>query len=78
MDYISQRLSDLRLEITDLRSINARYAQRSEHSPVEQSAYELRATRLLEIKKELANMRNLPGEGSVWWERFAAPGRARH
>jgi hypothetical protein len=72
MDYLSQRLSDLRQEITDLRSLNTRYSQRTEHSPIEQSAYELRSTRLLQIKKELSNMRNLPREGAVWWEKLGA------
>jgi hypothetical protein len=70
MDYLSQRLSDLRQEITDLRSLNTRYSQRTEHSPIEQSAYELRTNRLLQIKKELSGMRNLPREGAVWWEKL--------
>lgn len=72
MDYLTQRLSDLRQEITDLRNLNTRYSQRSEHSPIEQSAYELRTNRLQQIKKELSHMRNLPSEGAVWWEKLAA------
>jgi hypothetical protein len=77
MDYIAQRLIGLRQEITDLRSMNTRYSQRSEHTAIEQSAFELRSNRLLQIKKELSNMRNPPGEATVWWERFGAPGTAR-
>ncbi len=76
MDYISQRLSDLRQEITDLRSMNTRYSERSEHSAIDQSAYELRTNRLQQIKKELSNMRNLPKEGVVWWEKVGSPGTA--
>jgi hypothetical protein len=76
MDYISQRLSDLRQEITDLRSMNTRYSERSEHSAIDQSAYELRTNRLQQIKKELSNMRNLPKEGVVWWEKARSHGTA--
>lgn len=76
MDYISQRLSDLRQEITDLRSMNTRYSERSEHSAIDQSAYELRNNRLLQIKKELSGMRNLPKEGAVWWEKAGSQGSA--
>jgi hypothetical protein len=74
MDYISQRLNDLRQEITDLRSMNTRYSERSEHSAIDQSAYELRTNRLQQIKKELSNMRNLPKEGVVWWEKAGSHG----
>jgi molybdenum cofactor biosynthesis enzyme MoaA len=73
MDYILRRVSDLRQEITDLRNMNTRYSQRSEHSAIEQSAYELRTNRLLQIKKELSNMRHLPKEGAVWWEKLGIP-----
>jgi hypothetical protein len=69
MDYFSQRLSELRREIANLRSNNASYSQQSEHSQSDQSACELRSNRLLQIKKELSAMLARPREGSVWWER---------
>jgi hypothetical protein len=69
MDYFSQRLSELRKEIANLRSNNASYSLNGHHSESEQSAYELRSNRLLQIKKELSAMLGRPREGSVWWER---------
>jgi uncharacterized protein YdcH (DUF465 family) len=69
MDYFSQRLSELRKEIANLRTNNASYSQQSDHSQIDQSAYELRSNRLLQIKKELSGMLARPREGSVWWER---------
>jgi hypothetical protein len=75
MDYFSQRLSDLRKEIANLRTNNASYSHQTEHSENEQVAYELRSTRLLQIKKELSGMLNRPQEGPVWWERFRSGAR---
>jgi hypothetical protein len=70
MDYIGSHLSSLRQEITDLRNMNALHAQRGERSPLQQTAYEVRATRLLQIKQELSKMLNRPEEGSaVWWDK---------
>jgi hypothetical protein len=76
MSYISERLSNLRQEITDLRNSNARYSQRGEHSPIEQSALGLRTNRLLEIRQELSNMLDRPDHPAVWWDRFRKPNRA--
>jgi hypothetical protein len=69
MDYLVQRLSELRQEIAHLRSTNASYLQSTERSESDQSGYELRNNRLLQIKKELSGMLSRPREGSVWWER---------
>jgi hypothetical protein len=55
-NYISERLNTIRQEIQDLRELNARYWARSEHGPVERSAYENRRLRLSQIKDELAIM----------------------
>jgi molybdenum cofactor biosynthesis enzyme MoaA len=68
MTYISEHLSSLRQEITDLRNMNARYCGKSEHGPLDQSALEMRTNRLLQIKKELANMLDRPHDPKVWWE----------
>lgn len=77
MPYVSERLSSLRQEIANLRNLNARYSERSEHSPMDQSAVELRANRLLQIKQELAKILDRPEPNStVWWEKFRRPGRA--
>jgi hypothetical protein len=69
MDYFTQRLTELRKEIANLRSNNASYSRQSEHSQIEQSGYELRGNRLLQIKSELTAMLSQPRQGSVWWER---------
>ena len=54
MPYILEHLTSLRQEITDLRNMNARSASRTTDSQIDQSAVEMRANRLLEIKKELS------------------------
>ena len=77
MDYISQRLTDLRQEIGDLRSQNSRYSRETQHTPNDQSAFETRTNRLLQIKKELSTMRDRPRESAVWWERMRASGSGR-
>lgn len=69
MDYLSQRLTELRQEIAALRNTNDNYSQQAEHTPIEQSGYELRSNRLLQIKKELSDMLARPRERAVWWER---------
>jgi len=69
MPYISEHLSSLRQEITDLRNMNARFAEKGEHTPIDKSALELRTNRLREIKQELSKMLNRPDEvPSVWWD----------
>lgn len=70
MTYISEHPSSLRQEITDLRNMNARYSGKSEHGPLDQSALEMRTNRLLQIKKELANMLDRPKDPKVWWEKL--------
>jgi len=75
MPYISQHLSNLRREITTLRDLNTRYSEKSEHSPMDQSALELRTNRLVAIKQELSKILERPGEPGVWWEKFRGPGR---
>ena len=68
MPYISEHLSSLRQEITDLRKMNARCTEKGEHTPVDKSALELRTNRLREIKQELSKMLNRPDDPKVWWE----------
>jgi hypothetical protein len=73
MTYIAEHLSSLRQEITDLRNMNARYSAKSEHGPLDQSALEVRTTRLLQIKRELSNMLERPTDPKVWWEKLRKP-----
>lgn len=67
MPYILEHLTSLRQEITSLRNINARVAARGEQ--MDASAVEMRANRLLEIKRELSQMLNRPEDPQVWWEK---------
>ena len=76
MPFISEHLSSLRQEITNLRDLNARYSEKTEHSATDQSALETRTHRLLEIKKELSKILERPGDSGVWWEKFRGPGRS--
>jgi len=76
MPYISERLSNLRQEITTLRNMNARASEQSKHTPIDRSELELRTNRLLEIKLELSKILDRPGDASVWWEKARRPGRA--
>jgi hypothetical protein len=69
MPYILEHLTSLRQEITDLRNMNVRAANRSADNQIDQSAVEMRANRLLEIKKELSQMLNRPEDPRVWWEK---------
>jgi hypothetical protein len=69
MPYLTEHLFSLRQEIADLQNMNARYSNRSAHSPLEQSALEMRTARLLQIKKELAHMLDRPHDPKVWWEK---------
>ena len=73
MTYISEHLSSLRQEITDLKNMNARYSAKSEHGPLDQSALETRTNRLLQIKQELSDMRDRPTDPKVWWEKLRKP-----
>jgi hypothetical protein len=69
MPLLLEHLTSLRQEITDLRNMNARSANRTADSQIDQSAVEMRANRLLEIKKELSQMLNRPEDPAVWWEK---------
>jgi hypothetical protein len=69
MPYILEHLSSLRQEITDLRNMNARFTGKGADSQIDQSAVEMRANRLVEIKKELSQMLNRPEDPAVWWEK---------
>ena len=68
--YLANHLSSLRQEIAHLQNMNNHYANKSEHSPLDESALEMRTVRLLQIKKELANMLDRPNNPKVWWERL--------
>jgi hypothetical protein len=78
MDYLSPHLASLRQEITDLRNMNVLYAQQSVHSAVEQTASDVRASRLLQIKQELSKMRDCPPEPRIWWDKVRKPKRAAY
>ena len=54
--HISERLASMRLEISDLRVINARYWVKGQHTALDKSARALREGRLLGIKRELSDM----------------------
>ncbi len=69
MNYLSSHLASLRREITELRNMNVLYAQQSVHNAVEQTASDARASRLLQIKQELSEMRDCPPEPGVWWDK---------
>lgn len=55
--------------------MNARSAAKTADSQIDQSAVEMRANRLLEIKKELSQMLNRPEDPRVWWEKGGRRGR---
>lgn len=76
MDNLSSHLVSLRQEITDLRKTYIVYSQQKVHSAVEQTASDVRASRLLQIKQELSNMRHCPPESRVWWDKVRKPNPA--
>jgi hypothetical protein len=76
MDYLSPHLASLRQEITDIRTKNVLYAQQGVHSAVEQTASDVRASRLLQIKQELSKMRDCSPDPRVWWDKVRKPKRA--
>jgi hypothetical protein len=55
-NYISERLSSLKQELSDLRVINARYWSWSAHSALQKSARALHREHLLHIKRELSDL----------------------
>jgi hypothetical protein len=75
MPLLLEHLTSLRQEITELRKMNAQSSARSVDSQIDQSAVEMRANRLVEIKKELSQMLNRPDDPQVWWEKGGRRGR---
>ena len=61
-----QYLSSLRQEIADLKMLNANVPTKQKRSPLDRSALEARASRLLEIKQELGKLMSKP-DNPVWW-----------
>jgi hypothetical protein len=59
-------LSSLRQEIADLKMLNANVPTKQKRSPLDRSALEARASRLLEIKQELGKLMSKP-DNPVWW-----------
>jgi hypothetical protein len=55
-NHISERLSSLKNERSDLRVMNALYYNRKSYTTLEKSASALRQRRLAEIKLELADL----------------------
>ena len=55
-NHISERLSSLKNEMSDLRVTNALYSNRKGHTAPQKLASELRRDRLVEIKLELADL----------------------
>jgi hypothetical protein len=73
MPYIAEHLSSLRREINDLRKLNTRFAEKGVHTESDQTALELRTSRLREIKEELSKMLDRPDDPKIWWERARRP-----
>jgi hypothetical protein len=71
--YLADHLSSLRQEIAHLHNMNTHYANKTELSPLDESALEMRTVRLLQIKKELADMLVRPNNPKVWWEKLPKP-----
>jgi len=69
MPYILEHLTSLRQEIAELRKLNAQSAARTADTQIDNSAVEMRANRLAEIKRELSQMLNRPDDPQVWWEK---------
>jgi hypothetical protein len=66
MPLTSERLANLRREITDLRSLNATFFEKKKHTQIDQSAAQGRAQRLLEIREELSVLLSKP-DSAAWW-----------
>jgi hypothetical protein len=71
--YLANHLSSLRQEIAHLQNMNTRYAKKTEHSPLDDSALEMRTVRLLQIKEELESMLERPSDAKVWWDKLRKP-----
>jgi hypothetical protein len=55
-NYISERLSSIRQEISDLRVTTARYWSKDQQTALDKSAFALRKGRLMELKREMSDM----------------------
>ena len=55
-NYVSERISSLKEEMSGLKVVKACYWRRSEHSGLEKAAHECNQQRLLQIKQELADL----------------------
>jgi hypothetical protein len=55
-NYIAERLTSLKNEMSDIKVSNARYWTQTGHTALEKSASALRRDRLTEIKLELADI----------------------
>jgi len=77
MPCLTEHLTSLRQEITDLRNLNTQCSEKSDHSAIDQSALELRTNRLREIKLELSKMLNPPTDPKIWWDGRPGPNQAR-
>ena len=75
MPCLSEHLTSLRQEITDLRALNAQCSGKTDPNAQDQSGLELRTNRLREIKQELSKMLNPPTDPKIWWD--GAPGNNR-
>jgi hypothetical protein len=77
MPCLSEHLTSLRQEITDLRKLNMQCSEKSDPNLQDQSALELRTNRLREIKLELSKMLNPPTDPKIWWDGRPGPNQAR-
>ncbi len=66
MPLTLQYLNGLRQEIADLKTLNDSVPAKQKRSTMDRSAFEARATRLLEIKQELGKLMAKP-DTNVWW-----------
>jgi hypothetical protein len=55
-NYISERLSGLKRELSDIRIENALYWSRSTHTELEKAGRALNQQRVLRIKRELSDL----------------------
>jgi hypothetical protein len=77
MPCLTEHLTSLRQEITDLRNLNTQCSEKGDHTALDQSALELRTNRLREIKLELSKMLNQPTDPKIWWDGRRGPTQAR-
>jgi hypothetical protein len=56
ISVVRERLAALKRELDDVKQMNLRYWDHSEHTPLATAAFESRRLRLMGIKNELAYM----------------------